>query len=134
MTEISHTENRRHVRFYCAGSAEVYLTPEGEPQAANVGDLSIEGALLIFEKEQRINRGTILELAFSVNNLPFRVRGEVMVVRSPTTLGLRFALLSHRVRFQLVDLIEELTESHHKRAANKVKTEKMRKTTLAGQQ
>ena len=85
------------------------------PCSANIVDLSIEGCLLVFNEPQNISKEAMAELTFRVNQLPFRVRGQVRSVQSGITVGFQFTMLSGTVRRQLEDLIEEMAEDFLKR-------------------
>jgi hypothetical protein len=60
-----------------------------------------------------------VELTFQINNLPFRVSGQVKGTRSDARIGLKFPLLSKSVRRQLEDLVEELIDNVVKRFAER---------------
>ena len=116
---IVSEEQRRHPRLRCFGSGEVYFEVNGVPCPAKVLNLSLEGCLLILqapEQEPWMEPLTValdqsVEILFSVNQLPFRVRGQVKAIRPNQELGLQFPALSRRTRIRLEDLIEELRES-----------------------
>ncbi len=105
------TEQRRHRRHRCSGSAEVFLTAESAACAGSVVNLSVTGCLLILKEPQRLVRDARVELTFTVNHLPFRVLGEVKAIRSDKEFGLYFPALSQRIRNRLEDLMKELAES-----------------------
>ncbi len=107
------TEQRRHRRLRCSGTAEVYLSVNGAPCAARVVNLSRTGCLLVLRSPQPLAREARVELAFTVNQLPFRVLGEVKAVRSDREFGLHFPALSRRAEMRLEDLVEELAETRH---------------------
>lgn len=52
----------------------------------------------------------IVELLFTVNQMPFRVRGKVRTVRLNVLVGFQFLHLSERTRRFLHELIGELIE------------------------
>ena len=108
---ILRTELRKHRRLRCSGSAEVYLTVGAAPCPARVVNLSKTGCLLILRTPQPLAREARVELAFTVNGLPFRVLGEVRAVRSEKEFGLHFPALSKRAELRLEDLVEELSET-----------------------
>lgn len=103
-------EHRHYKRLACAGDATFYPGTEVAGWAAKMKDLSVEGGLVRLCDPHAIEPGGIIEVAFSVNQLPFRVRAEVKVVRSPTEIGIHFVHVNERVRQHLDDLIEELGE------------------------
>lgn len=107
-------EQRRHRRLRCSGSAEVFLAATGTPCPARVVNLSRSGCLLILRSPQPLARDARVEIAFTVNQLPFRVLGEVKAVRSDREFGLYFPALSRRAEMRLEDLVEELAEMGRK--------------------
>jgi hypothetical protein len=72
--------------------------------------VSLGGCLIQLEKPRRLTKDALVELIFNVNNLPFRVRGQVKVVRSSTNVGFEFHQVSRRMSQQLEDLINELKQ------------------------
>lgn len=108
---IVGNEQRRHPRLRCFGSAEVYFTVSGVPCEAKIINLSLEGCLAVLETPQVMHKDALVEIVFSVNQLPFRVRGQIKAVRSSTEVGFLFPALSKRARVRLGDLIEELREN-----------------------
>ena len=102
-------EQRKQPRFSCSGDAQVRM-PVGNCCRAEILDLSLEGCLVELEEPKELVLETILELTFTVNQLPFRVRGEVRSTRTPTTIGFQFPQLSERSRRQLQELVDELAE------------------------
>jgi c-di-GMP-binding flagellar brake protein YcgR len=112
-----HREQRRYPRVGCTGSAAIQVTPEEPPCPARIVDLSAGGCLMVLRQPKRLRQDELVELAFDVNHLPFRVRGQVRAVRSDTTIGFQFPQLSARVRRQLEDLIQELMDNIVKRFA-----------------
>jgi hypothetical protein len=75
---------------------------------AKILNLSAEGCLLELKVPPDLVPDTIVEITFTVNKLPFRVRGRVKAVQSATKVGFHFFALSQRVRLQLQDMVEEL--------------------------
>lgn len=104
-------ERRRHPRFECEGIAAVQVAPYEHPSPASIANLSLEGCLVVLARPRRLIVNTLVELAFNVNRLPFRIRGRVKVVRSSTKVGFEFHQVSHRMLLQLQDLIGELKEA-----------------------
>jgi PilZ domain len=99
---------RRHQRHECSGDAQVVVVVGTVPLPAKVLELSIEGCRIMLGKGQTIADETKVELAFSVNRLPFRVWGVAKGTRQDGSIGFHFPALSQRVRNQLEDLAEEL--------------------------
>lgn len=115
-------EQRRYPRLECAGPATVQIAPSEELYTATVANLSAGGCLLVLRRPKRLSKDTMVELTFDVNHLPFRVRGLVRAIRSDTTVGFQFHLLSERVRKQLEDLMKEIMENIMKRQADRKRT------------
>ncbi len=119
---IMSEEQRRHPRLRCFGSGEVYFEVNGVPCPAKVLNLSLEGCLLILQAPDQepwmepltVAHDQFVEIVFSVNQLPFRVRGQIKAVRPDQQLGLRFPALGRRTRVRLEDLIEELKATRRK--------------------
>ena len=109
-------ENRRlNPRLQCSGSAGIQTLPVREkPCPAKIIDLSIGGCLMEFERPLALAKDEIVELIFSVNHMPFHVRGQVRAIRSETLVGFQFPHLIDRVREHLRDLIRELIEQNKK--------------------
>ncbi len=127
---IVSEEQRRHPRLRCFGSGEVHFEVNGVPCPAKVLNLSLEGCLLILQAPDQqpwmepltVAPDQFVEILFSVNQLPFRVRGQVKVIRPNQELGLQFPALGHRTRTRLEDLIEELRESCRRIGGIEVRT------------
>ncbi len=107
-------EQRRYPRLRCTGTAEVFMSVNAEPCPARIADLSVEGCRLFLLKPEELENNDRIELTFVINQLPFRVMGQVKAVRSPTEFGLHFPALSKTARGRLGDLIEELQETRTK--------------------
>jgi c-di-GMP-binding flagellar brake protein YcgR len=115
-------EQRRNPRLDCAGPATVQIAPGEELCPATISNLSAGGCLMVLRRPQRLSQDMLVELTFGVNHLPFRVRGLVRAIRSDTTIGFQFHLLSERVRKQLDDLMKEIMENIMKRQADRKRT------------
>ena len=103
-------DSRRHPRLKCDGEAEVLPSVDATPYPAKIVNLSVEGCLLVLLTAETLSNGAVVELVFNINQLPFRVRAQVKVVRSPTEFGVHFILMSDRSRRRLADLMQELAE------------------------
>ena len=114
-------DSRRHPRLKCAGEAEVMPYVDAVPYPARVANLSVEGCLLILLTAETLPMGAVVELLFTINQLPFRVRAQVKAVRSPTELGVQFVLMSDRSRRRLGDLMQELAEDQKRGGGVEVK-------------
>ena len=103
-------EQRRNPRFECKGVASVKTEPGAAPAPAKIVNLSLDGCLIVLQEPHGLSQDTIVELTFTVNDQPFRVWGRVRAIRSDTTVGFEFPLLSERVRSRIEDLIEQLID------------------------
>lgn len=88
----------------------MFFLPSSSPCGAEILNLSLGGGLIALRQPRESEVGESLEVAFTVNQLPFRVKAEVRAVRSDRVLGLRFEL-SARMQGQLGDLLDELAGS-----------------------
>ncbi len=123
------SNQRRHKRVHCMGMADVYYTPTAAPQKARIRDLSLEGSLFALEATQDPEQGALVEIAFTVNQLPFRVRAIVRSVRPNHMIGVQFELISERTRGRLQELIVELEEQSDKIELSRRQAMKVRKAT-----
>ena len=110
-------ERRRSIRRDCNGSSSLKVVGAPVEAEARILNLSAEGCLLAFQKPLELPQGAMVEIAFNVNQLPFRVRAEVRSARADTLVGFQFPALSRRVRAQLEDLLDELLENHQRHIA-----------------
>jgi hypothetical protein len=90
--------------------------------AAKIVNLSVGGGLLVLDAPHQSSVGRDIEVAFTVNHLPFRARAQVRAVRSATSLGLRFEMKNARTRRDLEELVEELAADKRKCEARKLAT------------
>lgn len=105
-----HQDQRRSPRFPCSGSAEVHVSAIHGSHPARIENLSERGCRLVLLDVREIELEGIYELTFTVNRLPFRVRGQVRSIRGGGTIGVEFVDLSKRSRMYLQDLVQELAE------------------------
>jgi hypothetical protein len=110
-------ERRRNQRFPCCGYAEVHLPVDTTSYCAKILDLSLEGCQVQLTKPVNLQED-ILDLVFTVNGLPFFVRGHVQYIRHETRIGIQFMLLSSRARQQLIDLLNELQEERQQQTVS----------------
>jgi c-di-GMP-binding flagellar brake protein YcgR len=103
-------QKRKHPRVSCSGEASVHFFGDGMSSHARILDLSLEGCLIALEAPIEVKPDAVVELSFSVKQLPFRVRAQVKVVRSHTTLGFQFLQINRRGRSHQLELMEELSE------------------------
>jgi len=103
-------ENRKSPRFECKGRASVQVAPGLVPWPARIFNLSADGCFIELERPDLLLQDSIVELTFTVNDLPFRVWGQVKAVQSDSMIGFRFLLLSDRIRRRLGNSLEQLIE------------------------
>ena len=93
------------------------MLPMGRPAVeAAIVDLSVAGCRLLTKVAVPLEAGTVIELTFQINQLPFRVRACLQAPRSPVELGFAFVDLSTRSRHRIEDLVEELAEDQLRQA------------------
>ena len=112
---LNMEQRRRSSRWACSGEAGIVLSMELPTMPARIADLSAEGCLLIAKQPIDLAREAKVELVFTINQLPFRVRALVKVIRLETTYGFQFLQLSNRSQQRLAELLEELEEDHRTR-------------------
>jgi hypothetical protein len=106
-------DKRRHPRFGCCGYAKVQIPSDPMVHSAKILNLSLEGCLIeVMTPIEKLE--PVLDLTFTVNQLPFYVRGHIRYVRADRMIGFQFMQLSSRAREQLTDLLEELAEESAK--------------------
>jgi c-di-GMP-binding flagellar brake protein YcgR len=108
-------ERRRSPRFGYSGKADIQLAARNPITSGNIVNLSAEGCLVTFQEPLSIAHDEIVEVAFKVNGLPFSLRAQAKSIRSGTSIGFKFPLLSAKARRRLEDLIEQLMETTVKR-------------------
>jgi hypothetical protein len=103
-------EKRRNPRFECKGTASMQDLGIGSPHVGRIANLSVDGCLILLKEPKPLTQDTMVELTFTIDDVPFRVWGQVKAIRSDTAIGFQFPLLSNRVRDRLAALIEQLIE------------------------
>jgi hypothetical protein len=105
-------EQRQSTRLECEGAGAIQTLPACErPFPAKILNLSVDGCLMELQGPLDLATDEIVELLFTVNQMPFRVRGKIRAVRSIVLVGSQFLQLSERTRRHLHELIEELIEA-----------------------
>jgi hypothetical protein len=123
-------ERRRNPRFECAGTVDVQLHADEIPCHGRIVNLSAEGCLVVFNKPQRLSQDTIVELTLKIDDLKFRVWGQVRAIRSDRQIGFQFPLLSDRVRGRIEVLITQLIEDSLIKGLSRDAQEKRRQTRI----
>jgi hypothetical protein len=67
-------DNRKVPRLECTGTASMLVTPGAAECLARIVDLSARGCLLVFQEPLTLEKSALVELTFSVKNVPFRER------------------------------------------------------------
>jgi len=109
---LSANQRRRSSRWACSGKAEIVLSMELPTLSARIANLSAEGCLLIAKQPIGLDKEVQVELVFTINQLPFRVRAQVKAIRLETIYGFQFLQLSNRSRLRLEELVIELQQDH----------------------
>ena len=105
-------DQRRHSRVKCAGSVELYFVPGEPPDPATIVNLSVEGCLVKLRLPRTsLAESSVIEVAFVVKQLPFRVRGRLKGLRFNELVGIHFDALRDRTRSHLLDLVDKLAPS-----------------------
>jgi hypothetical protein len=116
-------ELRQSPRLGCRGIGAIQKIPYSEaPCPAKILNLSMGGCLMELKGPLDLAVDEVVELIFSVNQTPFRVRGKARAIRTKGLVGFQFLQPSERTRWHLHELIGELIESlvklHKKNLAN----------------
>ena len=112
-------DNRRNRRFVCGGLAQVHLQPGQATLPAKITELSRNGCRLIFTAPPTVQLDHILEVAFTVDQEPFRLRGQVRStpssrVKNEHVVGIEFVSPSTRTQDRLLDLLEHIATKQWK--------------------
>jgi hypothetical protein len=104
-------ENRRqHPRYSCEGDAEVFVPHGALLFRGKILDLSFSGCF-VETPTLDLERGTPVEVSFTVHQLQFRVAGRIAILHPKRGAGIAFQELGARRARQIADLIAELKES-----------------------
>ena len=104
-------DGRRHPRFCCSGNAEMRSLDSGLRASGKIKNLSLGGCQIQLGEPHGFREGDRVEMTFCVRQLPLRVQACIRQLRSGSTIGVAFTLLSERGKLQLLALIEELAEN-----------------------
>jgi hypothetical protein len=102
-------EKRRHPRYRCDGTAEVFLPHGGLLLRGRISNLSVSGCY-VETAMLNLERGTLVEVYFVTNQLQFRVQGNIAEVRRKRGAGISFVNVSPRRALQIARLVRELAE------------------------
>jgi len=104
-------QNRRQFpRYRCEGEAEVFVPHGGLLFRGKILDLSASGCF-IEAPALDLERGTPVEVSFSVHRMRFRVAGRIAIMHHKRGAGIAFETLGTRRARQIADLIAELKEA-----------------------
>jgi hypothetical protein len=87
-----------------------------------IANLSLGGCLIQPKQESRLLPYAVVEITFTVRQLPVRVQGVVRQIHSDFGVGVQFTMLSERGQRQLRELIVELgdlLQDHMAQASHK---------------
>lgn len=104
----SNLEKRRHVRYACAGMAEIGIAGDRPKILGAVIEVSLVGCLLAVESCESLEKGALVDLKCEIDGRSFRALGRTQSVRSPSRLGIRFAGVDMLGEHQLLALLNEL--------------------------
>lgn len=103
-------QNRRqYPRYRCEGDAEVFVPHGALLFQGKILDLSFSGCF-IEAPNLDLERGTPVEVSFSVHRMQFRVAGRIAIMHRRRGAGIAFQELSPRRARQISELIAELKE------------------------
>jgi hypothetical protein len=101
---------RQHPRYRCEGEAEVFVPHGALLFRGKILDLSLSGCF-IEAPALDLERGTPVEVSFTVRQMQFRVAGRIAIMHPKRGAGIIFEALSTRRARQISDLIAELKEA-----------------------
>ena len=114
-SEDPGSEQRKHRRLECGGSAEVRVLPYGSAEPGSVVDLSRNGCCFQAVAPLRGVAGSRIELHMKVCGLDVRVIGVIRHTEKQMRAGIEFVSLTDRKRGELDELLEELAEQAKQR-------------------
>jgi len=104
-------QNRRQCpRYRCEGDAEVFVPHGALLFRGKILDLSFSGCFIEVPALD-LERGTPVEVSFSVRQMQFRVAGRIAIMHRRRGAGIAFGALTSRRARQISDLITELKEA-----------------------
>jgi hypothetical protein len=104
----SKQEKRRHVRYACAGMAEIAVAGDQPKVLGAIIEISLVGCLLAVQSSETLERGALVDLKCEVEGRSFHALGRTQSVRSPSRLGIRFAGVDVLGEHQLHALVSDL--------------------------
>lgn len=107
--EMLEVNRRRHPRYPCEGSAEVFVPQGALLFKGKILDLSLSGCF-IETPVLNLERGTHVEVSFTAHRMQFRLAGHIVVLYRKRGAGIAFHNVSERRARQISDLLRELKE------------------------
>jgi hypothetical protein len=104
----SNLEKRGHVRYDCAGIAEISVAGDQPKIVGAIIEISMVGCLLAVQSCESLEKGSLVDLKCEIEGRSFRALGRTQSVRSPSRLGIRFAGVDILGQHQLQALLNDL--------------------------
>jgi hypothetical protein len=112
------SDRRRHPRYLCEGSAEVFLPHGALLFQGKILDISLSGCF-IETPDLNLERGTHVEVYFVTRQLQFRVAGHIAVLYRKRGAGIAFRDMGPRRTRYVAELLHELKELAETTSAGK---------------
>lgn len=103
-------ERRKQERFACSGFAEVVLNDAAFLFRGTILDLSRTGCYIQSRARLMLERGTTVELRFSVQNEELLLPAKIMIIRPGAGAGFEFFEIQPRMLDRLSSLINKLAD------------------------
>jgi len=101
-------ERRERERFPCVGFAEVILDDVAFLFRGSIRDLSLTGCYIQSAARLMLERGSNVELRFTVKNVELRLSGKIMIIRPGAGAGFEFLPMAAEMQSRLARLIQKL--------------------------
>jgi hypothetical protein len=105
-TDAASSERRKQLRFECDGVAEVIVDNAGFLFRGKIRDFSLTGCYISSRAQLSLERGTEVELRFSVADDNFSTDARVIVVRPGAGAGFEFLNNDAELQAKLTRLIK----------------------------
>jgi PilZ domain len=106
----AHMRRRKEPRHPVDSGAEIRLIDIAAKLEGRILDLSMGGCRIRTNLPFPLGVFRRVEMQFRMDGLPFRLAGVTQAIYDPFNVGIRFLNVSERMREQLGQLIEEITE------------------------
>jgi hypothetical protein len=107
-TKTAVVDRRHRRRFGVDGFAEVVVSETRFLFRGKIRDLSLNGCYVMTKAYLSVALGTEIELRFSVDDVHFRARAKVRVVKPGFGAGFEFLIDDPRIQTLLANLINKL--------------------------